>query len=147
VTADGDAVRVELLLNVDVGDLARGVAFYTQAFGLEPARRLGGDVVELRGAALQVFLLEKRAGTAPSPQVETPRDYRRHWTPVHFDVVVPALEPALERAITAGATCEDGVQEFPSLRMAVCADPFGNGFCLLQFVGGGYEEFADSYGR
>jgi lactoylglutathione lyase len=102
--------------------------------------------VELRGAGLRIFLLEKRAGTRPAPDA-TPRDYRRHWTPVHFDVVVAAIEPALERALAAGARCEGGVQSFEWGHMAVLADPFGHGFCILQFLGRGYEEFAENYGR
>lgn len=27
-------------------------------------------------------------------------------------------------------------------RIALLADPFGNGFCLLQFTAGGYDEIA-----
>jgi predicted enzyme related to lactoylglutathione lyase len=136
-----------LLLNVDVPELARGVDFYTRALDLEVARRLGDDIVELRGAVLAVFLLERPAGTKPAPAAGAPRDYARHWTPVHFDVVVEAVEPALERAVSAGAICEGGVQEYDWGRMAVLADPFGHGFCLLQFVGRGYDGLAERYER
>jgi hypothetical protein len=27
-------------------------------------------------------------------------------------------------------------------KIAVLADPFGNGFCLIQFIGRGYDEIA-----
>jgi hypothetical protein len=27
--------------------------------------------------------------------------------------------------------------------LALMADPFGNGFCLVQFLGRGYDEIAD----
>ena len=41
---------MDLLINIDVPDLAEGVAFYTRAFGLDVTRRLGAEVAELKGA-------------------------------------------------------------------------------------------------
>lgn len=134
---------MELLVNVDVDDLARAVAFYTEAFGLRVGRRFGGGAAELLGASSPIYLLESRAGTAPYPGAAQPRDYRRHWTPVHLDLAVPALEPALARAEAAGARREGEIAERPWGRMARLADPFGHGVCLLEFRGRGYDEIAD----
>ncbi|ACL66321.1 Glyoxalase/bleomycin resistance protein/dioxygenase [Anaeromyxobacter dehalogenans 2CP-1] len=134
---------MDLLVNVDVDDLARAVAFYTQAFGLRVGRRFGGAAAELLGASSPIYLLENRAGSAPYPGAATPREYGRHWTPVHLDVAVPALEPALARAEAAGARREGDVAERPWGRMARLADPFGHGICLLEFRGRGYDEIAD----
>lgn len=50
---------MKLLINIDVPDLAAAEAFYTAAFGLRPARRLGGGVVELLGAEVPIYLLKK----------------------------------------------------------------------------------------
>jgi predicted enzyme related to lactoylglutathione lyase len=61
---------------------------------------------------------------------------------VHLDFVVSELEPAIERAAAAGAAVEGRIREFEWGRYAVMADPFGNGFCLLQFVGRGYDALA-----
>ena len=36
---------MHVLINIDVDDLARGVAFYTQAFGWQEARPLGDSVI------------------------------------------------------------------------------------------------------
>ena len=50
---------------------------------------------------------------------------------------------ALERAREAGAVVEGDVQVRPWGRMANLADPFGHGFCLLEFRGRGYDEVLD----
>jgi predicted enzyme related to lactoylglutathione lyase len=61
---------------------------------------------------------------------------------VHLDFVVDDLEEALARAAKAGATIETEAQTHPWGTIALLADPFGNGFCLLQFAGRGYDEIA-----
>lgn len=126
-----------LLVNIDVGDLEKAIGFYTAGLGLTVRRRLASKVVELEGASSPVLLTEQPAGSLPGPQAR-PREYRRHWTPVHLDFVVPRLEPAIRRAEAAGARPEGAIQEFPWGRYLVMADPFGNGFCLLEFKGLGY---------
>jgi predicted enzyme related to lactoylglutathione lyase len=55
-------------------------------------------------------------------------------------VVVDDLEAALARARAAGATLEGEVSEHAYGRLALCADPFGHGFCLLELRGRGYDE-------
>jgi len=134
---------VKLLINIDVDDLEKGVAFYQSAFGLRLRRRLfGGTVAEMIGASSNVYLLTKPSGSSASPNVSLPRDYRRHWTPVHLDFEVEDVEAAVQRALAAGAKLEDTVQTFPWGRIAKMSDPFGHGFCILQFIGGGYDEVA-----
>ena len=71
-----------------------------------------------------------------------PRHYRRHWTPVHLDFVVDDIDAALSRARQAGASVEQPPEQHAYGRLALLADPFGNGFCLLQFTGRGYDETA-----
>jgi len=131
-----------VLINIDVPDLERATAFYTRALGLTVGRRFGRDGVELLGAQARVYLLVKDAGSVPAPGAAA-RDYRRHWTAVHLDVVVADLEAALRRAQDAGATLEQPVQERNWGRMANLADPFGHGFCILQFSASGYDAIAD----
>jgi catechol 2,3-dioxygenase-like lactoylglutathione lyase family enzyme len=41
---------MDLLVNIDVPDLAQAVDFYTRTFGLVVSRRLGPEVAELSGA-------------------------------------------------------------------------------------------------
>jgi predicted enzyme related to lactoylglutathione lyase len=135
-------VRVELLINIDVPELESAIAFYTRAFGLRVGRRFGSDGVELLGAGSPIYLLVKAAGTTPAPAAAV-RDYARHWTPVHLDVVVTDLDAALQRARDAGAMLEQPVQERTWGRMANLADPFGHGICILQFTGRGYDAIAE----
>lgn len=133
-------VTPQLRVCIDVDDLQKGIAFYTAALGLTPGRRLGHAWAELLGAQVPIDLLAEKAGTTPAPGVGSPRDYRRHWTPVHLDFPVPDLDAAVRRAQAAGATLEGGVREKKWGRLAVMADPFGNGFCFLELRGRGYDE-------
>jgi len=130
----------DLRICIDVPDLDQGIAFYTTALGLVPGRRLGSEWVELLGAPVPVDLLPRAAGTAPSRRGGGERNYERHWTPVHLDVVVDDLDLAVRRAVDAGATLERPVAGTAWGRMANLADPFGHGLCLLQFQGSGYDE-------
>lgn len=130
---------MQLLLNLDVPDLAAAEAFYGQALGLRVGRRLfDGQVVELLGAAVPLYLLHKAAGSSPCARQGISRDYRRHWTPLHLDVVVDDLDAALARALAAGAHQEGAITEASWGRLVQLGDPFGHGFCLLQWHGQGY---------
>ncbi|MFN2548160.1 MAG: VOC family protein [Myxococcales bacterium] len=131
---------MNLLVNVDVPDLAAAEDFYVRAFGLEPGRRFGSSGVELHGASAPIYLLVKAAGTVPFAEAPAGRDYARHWTPVHLDFAVDDLDAALQRALDAGARLEGGVVTRKWGRMANLSDPFGHGICLLQFIGRGYDE-------
>ena len=132
----------DLLVNIDVDDLAKAEAFYSRAFGLKPGRRFGADGVELLGLAAPIYLLVKAPGTAAAKTIDQRRDYDRHWTPVHLDIVVDDIEAAVARALDAGATQEASVRSNNWGKLALMADPFGHGFCVIEFVGRGYDEIA-----
>jgi predicted enzyme related to lactoylglutathione lyase len=126
-----------LILNLDVPDLAAGERFYTSAFGLSVGRRFGPDLVELLGWPVALYLLKKAEGSLGAGQAL--RYYERHWTPLHVDIVVNDLEIAVERARNAGAHVEQATRETPFGRIAMLADPFGHGFCLIEFSAEGYD--------
>jgi predicted enzyme related to lactoylglutathione lyase len=129
-----------MLVNIDVPDLERAIAFYRDALDLKLERRLfGGRVAELSGASSLIYLLTKPAGTPPWPGASAIREYRRHWTPVHLDFEVPDVGAAVERAVAAGARLESEPRSFDWGRIALLSDPFGHGFCLLQFSRAGYD--------
>ena len=130
----------DLLLNIDVGDLARGIAFYRDAFGLTVSRRLGPGIAEMVGWPVKIYLLEKAEGTIGA--ASEPRRYVRHWTPVHFDVVVENVDLALTRAVAVGGRAETRMSTYNWGKLVVLSDPFGNGFCLVEFIGRGYDELA-----
>lgn len=131
---------MNLMVNLDVPDLAAAERFYVAAFGLAPARRLGRDVLEMLGAQAPIYLLRKEAGSEGAGTSK--RNYSRHWTPVHCDVVVDDLDAALERVLAAGAVQEGEIREGRWGRIVAIADPFGHGWCLVQFLGRGYDEIA-----
>ncbi|HMA71322.1 MAG TPA: VOC family protein [Xanthobacteraceae bacterium] len=134
---------MDLLVNVDVDDLSKATAFYQRAIGLRIGRRFGSFAVELLGASSALYLLLKPEGTRSSERTDDVRRYHRHWTPVHLDFVVPEIVAAVSRAIDAGATIEGEIQTHNWGRIALMADPFGHGICLVQFLGRGYDEIAD----
>jgi len=134
---------METLINIDVPDLEAAIEFYQLATELRLGRRLfEGTVAELTGASVRILLLQKEAGSSPVPGASLSRDYRRHWTPAHLDFVVPELDVAVEKAVAAGARLEGPIQNFVWGRQACLSDPFGHGFCLLQWQDGGYDEVA-----
>lgn len=129
-------------LNIDVDDLARAERFYCDAFGLRIGRRLGADATELVGGPTPIYLLARPAGSAASSAAPQKRTYERHWTPLHLDFVVEDIDAAVRRATAAGALLEAPVHDASWGRLALMADPFGHGFCLLQFTGAGYDAIA-----
>jgi predicted enzyme related to lactoylglutathione lyase len=132
---------MELLINIDVGDLARGIAFYETALGLRVGRRFAFGV-ELLGASSPIYLLVKDERTQASSMSADLRRYRRHWTPVHLDVVVDDVGETVGRALRAGATLEGDIRVEEWGQIAAMADPFGNGICFVQFLNRGYDEIA-----
>jgi predicted enzyme related to lactoylglutathione lyase len=131
-----------ILINIDVDHLERATAFYCTLLQLRVGRRFGDGGVELLGGAVPFYLLVKPAGSLASAGSGERRRYTRHWTPVHLDFVVPNLQEAVACAKAAGASVESDIETHAWGRIALLADPFGNGFCLLQFVGRGYDEIA-----
>ena len=131
-----------LLINIDVPDLTAGERFYTNALGLTAARRFDDDIVELTGCEVPIYLILKPAGSATGPGGGDFRHYNRHWTPVHPDFSVADLGDAIARARAAGAVQEGETLDLPYGRQAMFADPFGNGFCLIEFNERGYDALA-----
>lgn len=104
---------INILVNIDVDDLEKGIAFYQNALGLRLGRRLfNGTVAEMIGASLKVYLLTRPAGSSASPKISLARDYQRHWTPVHLDFEVDDVPAAVQRALAAGAKLESEMQTF-----------------------------------
>lgn len=131
-----------LIVNIDVPDLAQGIAFYTEALGLRVGRRLAGGAVELLGAGTPVYLIKAAAGSSIGPAGGDVRRYERHWTPVHLDVVVDDLDAAIQAVTRAGARQEGRTESAAYGRLTLFADPFGHGFCLIEFAGDGYDAVA-----
>jgi predicted enzyme related to lactoylglutathione lyase len=123
---------ISLSISIDVPTVADGVNFYVRAFGFTKSAEPVPGVVVLRGGSTDVCLLEKRVGSKPSTSTAEKRHYGRHWTPVHLDIHVDDLKAALATAVAAGATQEQVFEHPEHGSAAFCADPFGNGFCLIE---------------
>src|ERR1700751_1039627 len=104
---------MDLLVNIDVENLAKAADFYCKAFDLRIGRRFGTGAVELLGSSSSLYLLEKPAGSATSSRTSQRRQYHRHWTPVHLDFVVPEVEAAALKALGAGARQEGDIRKQP----------------------------------
>ncbi len=130
------------LINIDVQDLAKAEAFYCSVFGLEVIRRFGSDGVELTGLGVPCFLLQKAEGSPAFQGGAHKRDYSRHWTPVHLDITVTNIESIHKRAVDAGAKAETEIKSAPYGKIALMSDPFGHGFCLIEFNKQGYDAIA-----
>ena len=135
-----------LIVNIDTPDLAAGIAFYTEALGLTLSRVLDDDIAELSGASSVIYLLQVPPGSTPAGPRSPGRDYSRHWTPVHMDFVVDDVDAAAERAKIAGAKQESEYIEWNGSRCITFSDPFGHGFCLIEFDGETYGD-RDTAGR
>lgn len=119
-------------ISIDVPDLAEAVRFYSEAFGLAKLAAPAPGIVVMKAGTTTICLLEKKAGSKPSPNAQDLRRYERHWTPVHLDIHVPDLGLARERAVRAGAVVEQAFDSPEHGSAAFCSDPFGHGFCLIE---------------
>ena len=142
LVAKPQEVHMQILVNIDVPDLDKAKAFYCAAFDLTLGRKLGQHAIELLGGPLPIYLLHKPPGTHPLPGKTETRAYERHWCPIHMDIVVPNIELALAKALTAGAIQERPIETENWGKIALLADPFGHGFCLIELLGRGYDELS-----
>ena len=133
-----------LLINIDVPDLAGGIEFYSSGLGFELQRTLfQKTVAELSLDDRLVYLIEQASGTEPFPEAAQRRSYRRHWTPLHLDLVVDDLDVALESALQAGASSSGTAATHSWGKLMPLRDPFGHGLCLVEFSVRGYDAVAD----
>ena len=61
---------------------------------------------------------------------------------MHLDFVVDGIDGAVDKARNAGARLEGPVRTNSWGKIAMLADPFGHGICLIEFLGRGYDEIA-----
>lgn len=66
-----------ILINIDVPDIEKAVAFYTSALPLRVGRRFDSEFVELIGLPSPIYLLEKKSGTFPFPGSKQTRSYEQ----------------------------------------------------------------------
>jgi predicted enzyme related to lactoylglutathione lyase len=116
-------------VSIDVANMRQALDFYTQALGCELKKEYsdGWQVVAIAGVA--IHLQQKDAGSVAAGKHL--RDYKRHWTPVHLDYTVEDIRQTCLAIEEHGGSVES--QSFSEQAdIANCADPFGNGFCVIR---------------
>jgi len=116
---------------IDVQEMQKAIQFYTKALECELVKE-GEEYTELSADGLKMYLIERAAGTNPLVTGEAIRSYDRHWTPIHLDFTVSNFEQCLASIIELGGV-KEGEESGEWGSAAFCADPFGNGFCLMQY--------------
>jgi predicted enzyme related to lactoylglutathione lyase len=124
---------------IEVTDAEQGIAFYCQGIGLTLKRRYSPSWIELAGGSCPIFLLANRRAVADLGKTTALRSYERHWTPVHLDFIVDDLDAVVARVLSLGGSLDREIKTREYGRIANMADPFGNGFDLIEFAGNGYE--------
>lgn len=119
---------------IDVSDLKTATTFYCEALGcsLEKAQETHNT---LSLDSITIHLSLKEAGSPATRTGSSLRSFDRHWTPVHLDFDVQDVDATAAEVERLGGTIEE-VKRAEWGAAAFCADPFGNGFCLLAILGG-----------
>lgn len=125
------AQRPSVHVSIDVPDLDAGLRFYGSVFGFVEVARPFPSMAILDANNVTVCLHEKPGGSRPSPASADVRRYERHWTPVHLDLHVLDLDEALASLRAGGGTVEVEFRGQGPKPAAFCADPFGNGLCII----------------
>ena len=122
---------IKISVSIDVSNLKQAETFYVEALGCKKVRDQGSDMVVLSVENCDIYLQEKEAGTNPLTSNTVVRDYERHWTPVHLDFLCENVDEVVSKILKLGGVHEGGESgDWGSI--AHCADPFGNGFCLIN---------------
>ena len=118
-------------ISIDVDDIERAVDFYTRGIGLSVVERGSDGVSEwahLTHEGQTIFIMQLPPGSDAVEGAHFPRDYSRHWTPVHLDFVVADIDSAVERALAAGATLDRPIAPPETIRHGQHVGPFRKWF-------------------
>ena len=122
---------IKISVSIDVSNLKKAETFYVEALGCTKVRDQGSDMTVLCVENCDIYLQEKEPGTNPIESGSVIRDYERHWTPVHLDFICKNVDELISRILKLGGAHEGGDSgDWGSI--AYCADPFGNGFCVIN---------------
>lgn len=122
---------ISISVSIDVSNLKQAETFYIEALGCKKLRDQGENMSVISTENCDKYLQEKVAGTKPIPSEAVERDYGRHWTPVHLDFLTENVDDVVKKIVQIGDQHEGGESgDWGSI--AYCADPFGNGFCVIN---------------
>ncbi len=122
---------IKISVSIDVSNLKEAEVFYVEALGCKKVRDQGGSMVVLSVENADIYLQEKEVGSKPLKSSDVIRDYERHWTPIHLDFLCDNVDEVVSKVVKLGGTHEGG-ESADWGAIAHCADPFGNGFCVIN---------------
>ena len=122
---------IKISVSIDVSNLRKAETFYVEALGCKKARDQGSNMVVLSVENSDIYLQEKEPGTKPIISSSVVRDYERHWTPIHLDFICDNVDELVSKILKLGGFHEGG-DSGDWGAIAYCADPFGNGFCVIN---------------
>jgi predicted enzyme related to lactoylglutathione lyase len=122
---------VKISVSIDISNLKEAETFYVEALGCKKVRDQGDTMSVLCVQNADIYLQEKKSGTNPLRLGDAVRDYKRHWTPIHLDFLCDNIDELVSKVVDFGGSCE-GVNSGDWGSIAYCADPFGNGFCIIN---------------
>lgn len=115
---------------IDVSDIESATKFYTEVLGCK-IKVQKEKSAELETDNSIIHLMEREENSNPLINDTDARRYTRHWTPVHLDFYVTDMDKSVSLLSECGGTLE-GKEEGDWGAAAFCADPFGNGFCIIK---------------
>ena len=118
-------------ISIDVPNLDQAQAFYCSALGCTFLKNGSKGIRILDADNIQIYLLEKAVGSIPFQGSNHPRSYDRHWSPIHLDFGTSDIDASIKLVESNGGSVE-GHDSGSWGSIAYCADPFGNGFCLID---------------
>ncbi|MDM5147489.1 lactoylglutathione lyase [Candidatus Persebacteraceae bacterium Df01] len=122
---------IKISVSIDVSNLKQAETFYIEALGCKKLRNQSEGMSVISTENCDIYLQEKMAGTKPIPSEAVERDYGRHWTPIHLDFLIMNVDDVVKKILQFGGQHEGGENgDWGSI--AYCADPFGNGFCVIN---------------
>ncbi len=124
-------MRPKVNVSIDVARLEDGLRFYGSVFGFVETARPFPEMAIIDGNNVTVCLHQKPTGSKSSPGGADVRRYERHWTPVHLDFHVHDFDTVLDKVRAEGGSIELEFRKQGPKPAAFCADPFGNGFCVI----------------
>ena len=121
---------VQITISIDVSNIKKAEEFYIKALGCEKVKDQGNMSI-ISAENVKIYLQEKEEGSNPIPSKEVTRTYQRHWTPIHLDFLCDNVSEVVSKILEFGGTQEGG-EKGEWGEIVFCADPFGNGFCVIN---------------
>jgi len=116
---------------IDVSEMEKAILFYTKALGCDLIEKKQ-QYTELAIDGVTLYLSENAAGSNPLMNGDSVRNFDRHWTPIHLDFHVDDIKQCVATVVELGGV-KEGEKSGDWGTAAFCADPFGNGFCVMQY--------------